>query len=128
MQEMNNTLIDSLGTKCDGDFRIVFQNPNDIKVYQDGDPDYLPSIEYLKDNSVDMVCLAETNVPWHKNDFLFNTSKQNQITWKNLPLKTVASSCRKVSHTSQNYQPGGCMTIVTNTMTTKIKKILHQTI
>ena len=121
MQEMNNTLIDSLGTKCDGDFRRVFQNPNGIKVYQDGDPDYLPSIKSFKENSVDMVCLAETNVPWHKNDLRYNISKQNQITWSNPPVKTVASSRRIVTHTSPNYQPGGCMTIVTNTMTTKIK-------
>ena len=121
MNEISNTLVDRLGPKCPDDFRIIFQNPNGIKIYQDKDPEYLPSIESLKTNCVDMVCLAETNVPWHKNDFLYHVSKQNQITWSNLPVKTVAASCRRVTHTSPNYQPGGCMSIVTNTMTTKIK-------
>ena len=68
-----------------------------------------------------MVCLAETNVPWHKNIFLYNVNKQNQITWKNMPVKTIAASCRRTRHTSPNYQPGGCLSIVTNTLTTKIK-------
>ena len=121
LKDLNNTLVDQLGEKQMGDFRIVFQNPNGVKIYQESDPEYLPSIESLKEADVDMVCLAETNVPWHRNDFFYNVSKQNQITWKNLPVKTVAASCKKVKQTSPNYQPGGCLTIVTNTMTTKIK-------
>ena len=84
LQDINNTQVDQLGTKQPGDFCLVFQNPNGMKIYQDGDPEYLPSIESLKNADVDMVCLAETNVPWHSNDFFYNVSKQNQITWNTI--------------------------------------------
>ena len=101
---------------------IFFQNPNGIKVFHQGDPDYLPSIETFKNNEADMICLSETNVPWHRTDMLYNVHKQNQITWNHLPIKTVATSCRQDRKTYKNYQPGGCLTVVTDTLTTKIKK------
>jgi len=121
LKELNNTLVDNLGSKAQDDFRIILQNPNGIRVYHDNDPEYLPSIETLKEAEVDMFCLTETNVPWHKTDLLYNISKQNQITWNHIPVKTVAASCRKDTYVQANYQPGGCLTTITNTMTTKIK-------
>ena len=121
LKEINNTLVDTLNDKIPGDFRIILQNPNGIRVYHDNDPEYLPSIESFKKAEADMFCLPETNVPWHKTDLLYNISKQNQITWQHLPVKTVAASCRQDKHILANYQPGGCLTTVTNTMTTKIK-------
>ena len=76
MNDLNNTLVDQLGVKQMGDFRIVVQNPNGVKIYQDSDPEYLPSIESLKNADVDMVYLAETNVPWHR---IFSTISASKI-------------------------------------------------
>ena len=112
---------DSINVKNPNDFRIVLQNPNGIKIYQDKDPEYLPSMETLKDHKAGAVCLPETNVPWHKHDLFYDISVQNQVTWKHLPTKTVVSSCRSETKTKKNYQPGGVMTVIANTMTTKIK-------
>ena len=53
--------------------------------------------------------------------FFYDVSTQNKVTWNNIPTKTITASCRNDRKTYQHYQPGGVMTIVTNTMTTKIK-------
>ena len=122
-REIQHSNMDSIKNKDDGNFRLIFQNPNGIKIYQERDPEYLPSMESLKAHKADMICLAETNVPWHKSDFLYDISKQNQATWQGLPTKTVAASCRSEKKTQGNYLPGGVLTVVTDTMTTKIKNV-----
>ena len=84
---------DVITIKNPSDFRIVLQNPNGIKVYEDKDPEYLPSIETLKDHHADAICLPETNVPWHKHELFYDISMRNKATWKLLPTKTVVASC-----------------------------------
>ena len=112
---------DVFSPKHKGHFRFLLQNPNGINVYKEKDPDYLPSILTFKDNEVDAICLPESNVPWHKNDLHYDISKQNQLTWGYLPTKTVTASCRKDTTVSNNYQPGGALTVITSNLTTKIK-------
>ena len=67
-QELQYNSMDTISTKSDGDSRLFLQNRNGIKVFQDHDPEYLPSIETIKAYEADIVCLPETNVPWHRND------------------------------------------------------------
>ena len=86
--------MDSIKHKNDNDFRLILQNPNGIAVYKNGDPEYLPSMESFKQHQADLICLSETNVPWHKHDLLYDITKQNQIMWRNSPTKTIAASCR----------------------------------
>ena len=119
--ELNNTSLDTITAKREGDFRLFLQNPNSIKIFQDKDPEYLPSIETIKENEADVICLPETNIPWHRNDLYYDISTQNKATWNSIPTKTITAPCKDDRKTYQNYQPGGVMTIVTNTMTTKIK-------
>lgn len=52
---------------------------------------------------------VETNVPWHRNDFLYDVSVANKAIWPT-PTKTVAASCRsetklttKIQSTSSDY-------------------------
>ena len=117
--QIQNSSMDAFKVKDENNFRLILQNPNGIKIYQDQDPEYLPSMTSLKEHQADIICLPGTNVPWHKSDFLYDVTKQNQATWQGLPTKTVAASCRSETKTLGNYLPGGVLTVVTNTMTTK---------
>lgn len=122
-RELKYSSMDTITHKQEGAFRLIFQNPNGIKIYQEKDPEYLQSMKFLKEHKAGIICLAETNIPWHKSLFFYDVTKQNQATWSGLPTKTVAASCRNEKKTVGNYLPGGVLTVVTDTMTTKIKNV-----
>ena len=113
--------MDSIKFKHDNDFRLILQNPNGIAVYKHGDPEYLPSMESFKNVQAEVICLSETNVPWHNHDLQYSVTKQNPIIWNSTPTKTIAASCRTEQKTYKNYQPGGVLSVTTANMTTKIK-------
>ena len=112
--------LDDFRCKHAGDFRIIVQNPRGIKEFRDHDPEYYPTMLAMKEGQCDLMGFVETNVPWHKNDFLYDISVVNKTIWST-PTKTIAASCRSENKGSFMYQPGGVMSIVANTLTTKIQ-------
>lgn len=74
----------------------------------------------MKEGQCDLMSFVETNVPWHKNDFLYDISVVNNTIWPT-PTKTLAAPCRSEIKGSKMYQPGGVMNIVANSLTTKIQ-------
>ena len=115
----NSLFMDDFRNKHEGDFRFVLQNPRGIKELKDSDPEYYPTVQALREGQCDLMCFAETNVSWHRNDFLYDVSVANKFIWST-PTKTIAASCRSEKKGSNFYQPGGVMNIVANNLTTKI--------
>ena len=81
-QNMENSLfLDSFSSKHDGDFRLILQNPRGIKEFRDKDPEYLPTMQALRAGQADLMCFVETNVPWQRNDFLYDVAVANKSIW-----------------------------------------------
>ena len=117
---VNSMYLDDFSLKHDGDFRFILQNPRGIKEFRDNDPEYFPTMVALQEDHCDLLCFSETNVAWHRNDFLYDISVANKNIW-NTPTQTVAASCRSEKHDSSCYQPGGVLNVVANNLRTKIQ-------
>ena len=113
-------LLDDVRNKNNGDYRIVLQNTNGIKEFRETDPDYYPTMRALQKAGADHLCLIETNTPWHQNDFLYDISMVHKHIWST-PTKTFGASCRKGKHKASGYQPGGVLSVVANSLTSKIQ-------
>ena len=116
----NSNYLDNFRAKHDGDYRLILQNPRGIKEFRDNDPEYFPTMNTLREGQSDLMCFVETNMPWHKNDFLYDISVANKAIW-NTPTKSISASCRMDKKGSKNYQPGGVLNVVANSLTTKIQ-------
>ena len=119
-QASNSLFMDDFRSKHEGDFRLVLQNTRGIKEFKNSDPEYFPTVQALREGQCDLMCFVETNVPWHRNDLLYDVSIANKCIWPT-PTKTIAASCRSENNGSKFYQPGGVMNIVANNLTTKIQ-------
>ena len=84
----NSLYLDDFRLKHDGDFRLILQNPRDIKEFRDEDPEYLPTMLAFKEGQCDLLCFVETNVAWHNNDFSYDGSVVNKNIW-NTPTKKL---------------------------------------
>ena len=111
---------DDISEKLSHNFRFTLQNTRGIKEFKDKDPKYVPTMTALKEAGADMLCFVETNTPWHKNDMIYDISTVNKIIW-DTPTKTVGASCRTEGKSSTSYLPGGSLSIIANSLTTKIQ-------
>ena len=75
----------------------------------------------------DHICLVETNTAWHRSDFLYDLSMLHKHIWKT-PTKTFGTSCRSERKQKSAYQPGGVLSVVANTLTTKINTVYTESL
>ena len=113
---------DDIHNKAEGTVRIYFQNVKGLTHSESGE-DYEYYLSNLKLIQVDIAGLAETNTPWQlqhiKTDFLQQSKKHFQIS------KTVFGAIGQSIDplkTNENWQAGGCLTIVQGQWTTTIHR------
>ena len=76
----------------------------------------------LQKAGADHLCLVETNTPWYKNDMLYDISMVHKHIWST-PTKTFGASCREGKLKATTYKPGGVLSVVANSLTTKIQSV-----
>ena len=59
-------------------------------------------MQAMRESQCDLMGFVETNVPWHRNDFLYDVSVENKTIWPT-PTKTIAASCRSETKGSTFY-------------------------
>jgi len=110
--------------KAKSSIRIIGQNCNGI--YHKGETPsshFIPSMESMQMMGADLVLLSETNTDWKINENYYETKLRNKAIWRPSPTLTTVVSCPWKNIRKTSYQPGGLMTLCTNDIPSRIKKI-----
>lgn len=96
-------------------FRILLQNPNGIRPSVT-EPEFLFSLHICHEIGAGAICLAETNLNWHRSQHRASMRRCLHRHWKSSRFQISVPKEEFLS----NYQPGGTATIITDQWTSRI--------
>ena len=98
-------------------FRLLLQNPNGIRPTVT-DPDFMFSLHLCNEIGAGAICIAETNLNWHKTKHLVSLRRCLNRNWS--ASKYQVSIPEEVF--TGNYQPGGSATLIVDRWTSRVIK------